>query len=136
MELNSPIRELKGIGEKTEKLFQKIGVYTLRDILLPLSPGLCKISREKIHKRGGCRRDGGSCGADTEHAACEKDTEDADHHHTRGGGRGDDAVYLVSDALYQKYVKTWKRLCFLWKSHCKKQGSCNGTADDLYGRTI
>lgn len=34
MELNSPIRELKGIGEKTEKLFQKIGVYTLRDILL------------------------------------------------------------------------------------------------------
>ncbi len=34
MNLNSPIRELKGIGEKTEKLFQKMGVYTLRDILL------------------------------------------------------------------------------------------------------
>ena len=34
MDSNSPIRELKGIGEKTEKLFQKMGVYTLRDILL------------------------------------------------------------------------------------------------------
>lgn len=34
MELNSPIRALKGIGEKTEQLFHKIGVYTIRDILL------------------------------------------------------------------------------------------------------
>lgn len=34
MELNSPIRELKGIGEKTEQLFHKAGVYTVRDILL------------------------------------------------------------------------------------------------------
>lgn len=34
MNLNSPIRELKGIGEKTEQLFHKIGVYTVRDILL------------------------------------------------------------------------------------------------------
>ena len=34
MNLDSPIREVKGIGEKTEKLFQKAGVYTVRDILL------------------------------------------------------------------------------------------------------
>lgn len=33
MKLNSPIHQLKGIGEKTEYLFQSIGVYTLRDIL-------------------------------------------------------------------------------------------------------
>lgn len=31
---NTPITHLKGIGEKTSKLFQKVGVYTLRDILL------------------------------------------------------------------------------------------------------
>lgn len=34
MELNSSLREVKGIGDKTEKLFQKMGVYTVGDILL------------------------------------------------------------------------------------------------------
>lgn len=33
MNEHSPIREIKGIGEKTEKLFQKMGVYTAGDIL-------------------------------------------------------------------------------------------------------
>ena len=34
MVLDSPIRQIKGIGTKTEELFQKTGVYTVRDILL------------------------------------------------------------------------------------------------------
>lgn len=34
MNLDSSIRELKGIGSKTELLFQNLGVYTIRDILL------------------------------------------------------------------------------------------------------
>lgn len=34
MKLESPITEIKGIGAKTEKLMQKIGVYTVGDILL------------------------------------------------------------------------------------------------------
>lgn len=34
MNLDSQIRELKGVGEKTETLFQNLGVYTVRDILL------------------------------------------------------------------------------------------------------
>lgn len=34
MNLDSGIRELKGIGAKTETLFQNLGVYTVRDILL------------------------------------------------------------------------------------------------------
>lgn len=34
MELHAPIRELKGVGEKTEGLLQNIGVYTVGDILL------------------------------------------------------------------------------------------------------
>lgn len=33
MNMNSSLREVKGIGEKTEKLFQKMGVYTVGDIL-------------------------------------------------------------------------------------------------------
>lgn len=39
MELNSPIRELKGIGEKTEKLFQKIE-YTPCVIYSFIIPGI------------------------------------------------------------------------------------------------
>lgn len=34
MNIDSPITELKGIGEKTKNLFAKIGVYTVGDILL------------------------------------------------------------------------------------------------------
>lgn len=34
MKLDSSITEIKGIGSKTEKLMNKIGVYTVRDILL------------------------------------------------------------------------------------------------------
>ncbi|MBQ8663645.1 MAG: ATP-dependent DNA helicase RecG [Eubacterium sp.] len=34
MTLDSPIRQVKGIGAKTEELFFKTGVYTVRDILL------------------------------------------------------------------------------------------------------
>ncbi len=34
MTLDSPIRQVKGIGVKTEELFHKTGVYTIRDILL------------------------------------------------------------------------------------------------------
>ncbi len=33
MDFNSSLRQVKGIGEKTEKLFQKMGVYTAGDIL-------------------------------------------------------------------------------------------------------
>ena len=34
MRLDSPIREIKGIGAKTEQLFHTLGVYTIGDILL------------------------------------------------------------------------------------------------------
>ena len=34
MELLSPIDTIKGVGEKTTKLFNKLGVYTIKDILL------------------------------------------------------------------------------------------------------
>ena len=34
MDLHSSLRQIKGIGEKTEQLFQKLGVYTVGDILL------------------------------------------------------------------------------------------------------
>ena len=34
MDIASPITAVKGIGEKTQKAFAKMGVYTVGDILL------------------------------------------------------------------------------------------------------
>ena len=34
MDIASPITSVKGIGEKTQKAFAKMGVYTVGDILL------------------------------------------------------------------------------------------------------
>ncbi|MGN0482980.1 MAG: ATP-dependent DNA helicase RecG [Lachnospiraceae bacterium] len=34
MQLSSPLKEVKGIGAKTEKLFQKLNIYTVGDLLL------------------------------------------------------------------------------------------------------
>lgn len=34
MKINSPITEIKGVGEKTKESFQKLGVYTVGDMLL------------------------------------------------------------------------------------------------------
>ena len=51
MNLNSPIREIKGIGVKTEQLFQQLGVYTVGDILLYFPrdyekyPDLCDVDQ-------------------------------------------------------------------------------------------
>ncbi|BFL47173.1 ATP-dependent DNA helicase RecG [Lactonifactor longoviformis] len=33
MEESAPLRSLKGVGDKTEKLFQKLGIYTVGDLL-------------------------------------------------------------------------------------------------------
>ena len=43
MDIASPITAVKGIGEKTQKAFAKMGVYTVGDILVHF-PGLCKVS--------------------------------------------------------------------------------------------
>lgn len=49
MKLDSPIREIKGIGAKTEQLFHTLGVYTVGDILLYFPrdyerfPALCSV---------------------------------------------------------------------------------------------
>lgn len=48
MNLDSQIRELKGVGEKTETLFQNLGVYTVRDILLHFHANIINLSSPKV----------------------------------------------------------------------------------------
>lgn len=51
MELTAPIREVKGVGEKTEGLLQKMGVYTIGDILLHFPRDYVKYPRAaQIHE--------------------------------------------------------------------------------------
>ena len=49
MNEQSGVGELKGIGEKTEKLFQKLGVFTVGDLIR---------FRTQDHHRRVCRRPG------------------------------------------------------------------------------
>lgn len=57
MRLDSPIRNIKGIGEKTERLFQTLGVYTVGDILLYFPrdyerfPKLCDIDNLQAEQK-------------------------------------------------------------------------------------
>lgn len=44
MRQDSSITEIKGIGEKTKKLFEKMGVYTVGDILLHFPQKLYTVS--------------------------------------------------------------------------------------------
>ena len=54
MDIAASLRQVKGVGEKTEKLFQKLGVYTVGDILLHFPrayeeyPDVCTISEADI----------------------------------------------------------------------------------------
>ena len=45
MNINSPITEIKGVGEKTKDSFTKLGVYTPS-----FSPKLYTFSKNKRHK--------------------------------------------------------------------------------------
>ncbi len=57
MDFRSPLRQVKGVGEKTEKLFQNLGVYTVGDILLHFPrtyeeyPEFCDVSDDLVGKR-------------------------------------------------------------------------------------
>lgn len=50
MDFQTSLRQVKGVGDKTEKLFQKLGVYTVGDILLHFPrtyqeyPEICEVS--------------------------------------------------------------------------------------------
>ena len=43
-----PISSLKGIGDKTAALFEKLGVYTVADLLASLSPGPTMPLRSRV----------------------------------------------------------------------------------------
>ena len=88
MRQDSSITEIKGIGEKTKKLFEKMGVYTVGDILLHFPRNYT--GNEKWQTYAG----------DT---SCDWKPWTSD------------PADLVSDALYTEYIDTWQIFCFLRK---------------------
>ena len=116
MNLNSPIREIKGIGVKTEQLFQQLGVYTVGRYtpIFPRDyekyPALCEVEqvirrqkkcplylREKVsHRKYPFPPAGGTFGRKR-----------------RNEGTASD---LVSQSLYPFPDPPRRLVCFLWKS--------------------
>ena len=49
----TPLRELKGVGEKTEKLFQKIGITTAEELLryYPRTYDIYEEPVERLHQQ-------------------------------------------------------------------------------------
>ena len=130
MNLNSPIREIKGIGVKTEQLFQQLGVYTVGDILLYFPrdyekyPALCEVEQlledrknalyicvKKSHRKYPFPPAGGTFGRKR-----------------RNEGTATD---LVSQSLYPFPDPPRRLVCFLWKSKPERGAACNGTTTDL-----
>lgn len=54
MEFQTPLRQIKGVGEKTEKAFQDLGVYTVGDILLHFPRTYAHFSEPEIPKDSLC----------------------------------------------------------------------------------
>ena len=97
MRQDSSITEIKGIGEKTKKLFEKMGVYTVGDILLHFPRDYVKFPEiTKWQTYAG----------DT---SCDWKPQTSD------------PADLVSDALYTEYIDTWQLFCFLRKCPHKRQ---------------
>ena len=109
MNLNSPIREIKGIGVKTEQLFQQLGVYTVGDILLYFPrdyekyPALCEVEQLLEDRKNAL-------------------------YIWRNEGTASD---LVSQSLYPFSDPPRRLVCFLWKSKPERGAACNGTTTDL-----
>ena len=75
---SQPVSRLKGIGEKTEKLFEKVGVCSLEDLLHYYPRDYDRFEQPRIFGGRSVRkicertadRDGGNFGYDGKAAAC------------------------------------------------------------------
>ena len=116
MRRDSSITEIKGIGEKTKKLFEKMGVYTVGDILLhfprnyiqyPHPVPIDEMTAEHMQTE--------------DKLAIVAYTGNAKWQTYAGDTSCDwkpwtsDPADLVSDALYTEYIDTWQIFCFLRK---------------------
>ena len=118
MNLNSPIREIKGIGVKTEQLFQQLGVYTVGDILLYFPrdyekyPALCEVEQLLEDRKNALY-------------ICVKKSPTVNTHSRQ-------QVALLDLKGENQFPDPPRRLvCFLWKSKPERGAACNGTTTDL-----
>ena len=131
MNLNSPIREIKGIGVKTEQLFQQLGVYTVGDILLYFPrdyekyPALCEVEQLLEDRKNAlyiCVKKSPTVNTHSRQQVALLDV--------KGENEGT-ATDLVSQSLYPFPDPPRRLVCFLWKSKPERGAACNGTTTDL-----
>ena len=135
MDIASPITAVKGIGEKTQKAFAKMGVYTVGDILLHFPrnytqyPAICDINDLSSFDENRMY----AIHALLSQAPVVKNTGrmpiTIDHRRYRA----QNTDYLVSYAIFEINISSWKTFCVLWKSRNQEWKVYNGTTGYLYG---
>ena len=124
MRLNSSIKEVKGIGDKTAGLFLKINIETIRDLISYFPRTYVQFPEIK-------RPDEvveGETAAVIGHPA---DHGDFDCRHGKTPGTG-----VVSASIHQKQPSSGRKLCVLRQGTTQKRKVCHGAAGNLYAGKI
>ena len=129
MRLNSSIKEVKGIGDKTAGLFLKINIETIRDLISYFPRTYVQFPEIK-------RPDEVVEGADQADSGCEESAQHADHgdfdcRHGKTPGTG-----VVSASIHQKQPSSGRNLCVLRQGTTQKRKVCHGAAGNLYAGKI
>ena len=123
MRLNSSIKEVKGIGDKTAGLFLKINIETIRD-LISYFPRTYVQFPEIKHPDD-------PADSDCEESAQHADHGDFDCRHGKTPGTG-----VVSASIHQKQPSSGRKLCVLRQGTTQKRKVCHGAAGNLYAGKI
>ena len=131
MKNRQPVESLKGIGEKTAALFEKIGVFTVDDLLhyyprdydtFGEPKAIGELSENRIEAVDGYLKSG----------AAGRVRERAFHRFGRNFRHDRQTpADLVSHAIFKKYVKTGKPFYLSGESCQKEKRPDHGTAADV-----
>ena len=135
MRLNSSIKEVKGIGDKTAGLFLKINIETIRDLISYFPRTYVQFPEIKRPDEV-VEGETAAVIADPADSGCEESAQHADHgdfdcRHGKTPGTG-----VVSASIHQKQPSSGRKLCVYGKVQHKNGRFVNGAAGNLYAGKI
>ena len=135
MRLNSSIKEVKGIGDKTAGLFLKINIETIRDLISYFPRTYVQFPEIKRPDEV-VEGETAAVIADPADSDCEESAQHADHgdfdcRHGKTPGTG-----VVSASIHQKQPSSGRKLCVLRQGTTQKRKVCHGAAGNLYAGKI
>ena len=126
MSKKAGVGTIKGVGEKTEKLFEKIGVYTVDDLIHYYPRGyeifgepvpISEVEEGKVCTIWACTGFSGK--------------RKTDHDCIFKGSDRNNKGNLVSNAVFKKYTWAKRGSCSSWQGCEEKRFPCDGTSGDL-----